>query len=105
MIHPGAADIQAEDRQILNVLRQQEWPAFEYEDALASVSAPEPEMLGDGRTEGAAADDDEVERTEIAAWRQTAYATGVGVNGDEHVIERVADIAPERIAGEVCIWC
>ncbi len=64
-------------------------------------------MLGDGGAERAAADYDEVERSHVAAWRQSiaVHVPRVGAKGrigiGERFIKRVADVSPEHIEGEV----
>src|SRR4029077_20487445 len=92
--------IEAECRQILYMLRQYEGPAVQHEDALAAVGAAEPEMLGDGAAERAAADDDEVKRPQIAACRQARSGACIRVDRDDHFVEGIADVATEDVTGE-----
>src|SRR5262249_32652655 len=67
MIYSSACGVQAERRQILLVLGQQEWPSVKHQDAFAAPCGAEPKMFGDSRAERAAADNDEVEGTEVTA--------------------------------------
>src|SRR6185295_11226562 len=87
------------------MLGQQEWPAFEHENALASIRAAEPEMFGEGGSKCTAANDDEVEWAQIATRRETRGVARVGVDGNDHIVKSVTDVAPKRISGEIGIRC
>ncbi len=108
MILARASRVETENRQILHVLRQHEGSAVEHEDALAAAGAAEPEMFGKGCTERAAADNDEVERPQVAASGQTGGGAGSRVDGDARFVEGVADETSEDVAGErggfSCEW-
>ncbi len=93
MILARAAGVEAEHRQILHVLRvTRRRSAVEHEDALGAVGAAEPEMFGESCTESAAANDDEVERSQVAASGQTGSSAGIRVDGDKRFVIGVAEI-------------
>src|SRR5437773_1096853 len=107
MILARAASIKAEHREILHVLGQYEGSTFEHEDALFAIRAAEPKMFCKGCTERAAANDDEVERLQVAR-RQTGSGAGIRVDGDERFVIGVAEITSKNVAGErggfSCEW-
>src|SRR6185295_1495211 len=105
MVHSSAACIETQHRKVLDMLGQQEWPAFEHENALAAIRAAEPKMFGEGRPKRTAANDDEVEWAQIASRWETAGVARVGVDGNEHIVESVTDVAPKRISREIGIRC
>jgi len=82
MIAARPAGVETEYGQVLDVLGQDEGTAVEHEDAFAAVGAPEPEMLGECGTERAPADDDEIERPQIAR-REAGGGTRIRVDGDQ----------------------
>ena len=90
MIFARRAGVEAEHRQILHVLRQHKGSSLEHENALGAVGAAEPEMFGEGCAERAAANNDEVERLQVAASWQTGSGTSVWINGDESFVVGVA---------------
>src|SRR5439155_9174429 len=51
----------ADQRKVLNVLREREWPTFEHEHAVAMALVLREEVLGDDAAKGATAEDDDVE--------------------------------------------
>jgi len=89
------------------VFSKQDRPRFEDEDAFRPAGAAEPQMLGDGGAERAAADDDEIERPHVAARRQgiSVHVPRVGAIGrigiGERFVKRVADVSPEHVECEV----
>src|SRR6185295_1378218 len=105
MVHSCAACVETQHRKVLDMLGQQEWPAFEHENALAAIRAAEPEMFGEGRPKCTAANDDKVEWAQIAPRGETGGATRVGVDSNEHIVESVTNVAPKRISREIGIRC
>ncbi len=79
--------------QVLVVLRDEERPAFQYQDAVVAGPVVGEQLLGDCGAEGTAADDDDVERAGIAA------AAAFGSAG-ERLVEGVAQVTAEDVPGE-----
>jgi len=99
MIAARPAGVETEHGQVLDVLGQDEGTAVEHEDAFAAVGAAEPEMLGERGTERAPADDDEIERPQITR-REARGGARIRVDGDQGLIEGVANVAPQDVPGE-----
>jgi hypothetical protein len=62
-------------------------------------------MFGQGRSKRATADYDDVEWPEVTARRQAVGAAGARVDRNEHLVERVASVAPQYIARKVSVRC
>src|SRR5687767_2061722 len=95
MAFPRPAEVRrsaGNERQILDVFRQDERTGFQNENAPAMGWVIDKEVFGDGGAEGSAADDNDIEVAFFAA-------NGLLRAGDG-LIERVAYEAPEVIEGE-----
>ena len=85
--------VQAEYGQVLDVFGEHKPARFEHQRAARPRLVDVQKVLRKDRSEGAAADNDHVERTRVGV--ETWIAAGEGL------IEAVADVASEHVAGEI----
>lgn len=78
MVVARPCGVEAKHGQVLHVLGQGEGAGLEHEDAFTALGAPKPQVLGQGAAEGAAPDDDEVERPQVARAGSPAAARTPG---------------------------
>jgi len=86
-------DGDAEHREVLHVLSQDDWSGFQDEDAMAMRFVSGKEMLRKRRAEGTPTDDDDVEGAGIRAKALVGAPLGL--------VQAITDVAAQDITAEV----
>jgi hypothetical protein len=92
--------IEADHRQVLDMLGEQERSALEHQDSMLMAAVGIEDVRSEGGAERATTDDDDVEGARVTLGA-AIRAAAVRISAPEGLVEPVANKTAEHIAGEV----